>query len=290
MTPDELLRLINQRESPSLEFKRELHRIFDPDKNIQKRHRDEFIRDLLSLANGNTTTAGEKAYLIIGVEDAYEPDKGREVRGITGRTPAQREILSIIRPASEPPVEDLVCETVEIESKQVFVITIFPSPHVHETTRNLSPVDGKFYSEYVIFMRSGDSIQIASTKERQAIQDVKAFRYADSTKGNPVIVGGIVGSIVGGSVANTYSAKEELPSFQRGVVSIIWGLLGGLFGAVIGNGYKSIFQYRRELQTVPKKWRIPLLSGTLTFGIGSMYIVRRLLTPLLERISLKQRS
>lgn len=210
MTPEELMRLINQAESPSLEFKRELHRIFDKDTNIKNRHRDEFIRDILSLANGNTTAAGEKAYLIIGVDDDFDPDAGRVIHGITGDVPTRRQILSIIRPASEPPVEDLICETVELESKTVLVITIFPSPHLHETTRPLNPIDGKSYSKYVIFIRSGDSIEIANTKERQAIQDVKAFRFANSMKANPMVVGGVVGSMVAGSVANAYSAKDEL--------------------------------------------------------------------------------
>jgi hypothetical protein len=91
MTPEELRHLIDQPESPSLEFKRELHRIFDKDKNIKDRHRDEFIRDILSLANGNTTTAGEKAYLIIGVEDDFDPDSGRVVRGITKDVPTRRQ-------------------------------------------------------------------------------------------------------------------------------------------------------------------------------------------------------
>ncbi len=290
MTPDELLRLINQPESPSLEFKRELHRIFDPDTKIKGRHRDEFVRDILSLANGNTTTAGQNSYLIIGVEDDYDPDLGRAIRGITGRVPIRREILSIIRPVSEPPVEDLACETVEIESKQVFVITIFPSPHVHEITRNLNPIDGKYYSEYVIFMRSGDSIQIANTKERQAIQDVKSFRYADSRKANPVIVGGLVGSVVGGSVANAHAAFNKTPTMQRGVVSVLWGMIGGVFGALMGSSYRSIFDFRREVQTIEKRWRIPVISGTLTVTAGIIYVLRRILLKGLGGLRSKQKA
>jgi len=287
MTPEDLLHLINLPESPSLEFKREFHRIFDKDKKIKDRHRDEFIRDILSLANGNTTTAGEKAYLIIGVEDDFDPDSGRAICGITGDVPTRRQILSIIRPASEPPIEDLICETVELESKKVVVITIFPSPHVHETTRKLNPIDGKYYSEYVIFIRSGDSIQIANTKERQAIRDVKAFRYADSLKANPVIVGGIVGSVVGGSVANAYSAKDEMPTIQRRFVAVIWGMIGGVFGAVLGSGYKSIFQFRRELQSIPKQWRIPITSGILTFSFSAMYGIVKMLQQWLNRLNSK---
>jgi Putative DNA-binding domain len=283
MTPEELRHLIDQPESPSLEFKRQLHLIFDKDKNTKDRHRAEFIRDILSLANGNTTTAGEKAYLIIGVEDDFDPDNGRVVCGVTGDVPTRREILSIIRPASEPPVEDLICETVELESKKVVVITVLPSPHIHETTRRLEPVDGKPYSKYVIFIRSGDSIEIANTKERQAIQDVKAFRYADSLKANPMIVGAMVGSVVGGSVANAYSAKDEMPIVQRGVVAILYAAMCGIFGAVLGNGYRSIFQFRRELQSIPKQWRIPIASGTLALSYGFMYGVWKIFRHWLNR-------
>lgn len=124
MTFEEIMQLINQAESPALEFKRELHRIFDTDGNIRSRQRDELIRDILALANGNTTTAGENAYLIFGVDDEFDPESGRNVVGVMGKLPSRREILSIIRRASEPPVEDIVCEQVEVEAKIIFVITI----------------------------------------------------------------------------------------------------------------------------------------------------------------------
>jgi hypothetical protein len=49
----ELRQLIGQPEGLKLDFKRKLHKIYDPDRDYQKRHRDGFIRDILSLTNGN---------------------------------------------------------------------------------------------------------------------------------------------------------------------------------------------------------------------------------------------
>jgi hypothetical protein len=134
-------------------------------------------------------------------------------------------------------------------------------------------------------MRSGDSIQIANTKERLAIQDVKSFRYAESMKANPVTIGGIVGALVGGSVANAYSARGDQPILQRRFISTIYAIIGGVFGALLGNTYRSILRMRREVQTIPKRWRIPVISASMTLSFSFIYVVQRQLRQLLSRLN-----
>ena len=58
---------LSQDESPTLEFKQEWYT--DEDKSQAKLKKNEMVRDILSLANGNASTAGQDAYLILGAAD-----------------------------------------------------------------------------------------------------------------------------------------------------------------------------------------------------------------------------
>ena len=75
MDTGELQRLLQQPEGLKLDFKREIYKIDKsayPNAEGRKREWNEFIKDILALANGNTGVADKQAYLIIGADDKLD--------------------------------------------------------------------------------------------------------------------------------------------------------------------------------------------------------------------------
>ena len=176
MDSQQLRQLISQPEGLKLDFKRELHKLKDPDKDYAKKQRDEFIRDILSLTNGNVNTAEQKGYLIIGVGDELKPDGTRDLFDVS--TPLiPKQILQWVNPACEPPIPDVHCETVEIDGKNIFVVSIPPSPHLHRTIRDLK-TRSTTYPADTVFIRRNEEIFPATPEECDVILREKERVFA----------------------------------------------------------------------------------------------------------------
>jgi predicted HTH transcriptional regulator len=144
MERERVEQLLTQPEGPTLDFKQEWYHLSHSSHDVRRFQRDELVKDIIALANGSATTAGETAYLIIGADDAIGPNGRRELYDVSDPLPSRRELLDKINSACAPALEDLRCEAMEIAGKRLLVIAIPPSPHLHETTRELCP-DGKQY-------------------------------------------------------------------------------------------------------------------------------------------------
>ncbi|MEG4625212.1 tetratricopeptide repeat protein [Microcoleus sp. w1-18aA5] len=175
MDSQQLRQLISQPEGLKLDFKRELHKLKDSKKDYAKQQCDEFIRDILSLTNGNFNTADQTGYLIIGVGDELRSDGTRDLFDVSNLlTPKQ--ILQRVNPACEPPIPDVHCEIVEIDGKNIFVISIPPSPHLHRTIRDLTP--RTTYPAGTVFIRRNEEIFPATPAECDVILREKERVFA----------------------------------------------------------------------------------------------------------------
>jgi hypothetical protein len=273
MELQELQRLINLPESPVLEFKRDLHLIYDEDGKVKRKHKDELIRDILALVNGNTVYAGETAHLIFGVD----AENGRKDScGLIGRTPTSKELIDIVNAVSDPPLADLICRIFMLEGKKVLVVIVPPSIHLHETKRKLE-TPNKEYSEHVVFMRRGDGIGIASAKERVAIQDLKRYRHSETYKVEPVAFGAVSGAIVGRGVASGLADMFKQSGNTKITIALAGSVLSSLFGGIVGYSYRSIIDFRRQIISFPAEWRPVVtaisiaISGAGTLGIHQMF-------------------
>jgi hypothetical protein len=182
MHPDDLRRLIAQREGLKLDFKRE-YRFDDPNQKVRGSQRNEFIKDVLALTNGNVGVADQPAYLIIGVGNELRPDGSRELFDVRRLEHAVRSILDGLKSGyavCHPPLPDFACEVVELDDKGIVVVTIPPSPHLHETACTLEVIDGKGsltrYLENTVFVRRNEGTHTASEAERRAIVAEKESR------------------------------------------------------------------------------------------------------------------
>jgi len=176
MDSQQLRQLIRQPEGLKLDFKRELHKLKHSDPDYAKQQRDEFIRDILSLTNGNFNTAEQKGYLIIGVGDELKPDGTRDLFDVTNPL-NPKQILPRVNSACDPPIPDVHCETVEIDGKNIFVVSIPPSPHLHRTIRNLT-TPSKTYPAGTVFIRRNEEIFPATPQECEVILREKERVFA----------------------------------------------------------------------------------------------------------------
>jgi HEAT repeat protein len=172
MDQGDLRRLIAQTEGLKLDFKRR-YEFNHHNPKVRRGQWDEFIKDVLALTNGNVGVANQTAYLVIGVGDEPSPDGIRALFDMRGLGLTNTQMLDRVNSACRPPLPDIHCEIVDLEGKAIVVVTIPPSPHLHETTRRLETIseDGQrsVYSENTVFIRRNEEIHPASESERRAL-------------------------------------------------------------------------------------------------------------------------
>jgi hypothetical protein len=198
MTSEELLELLERPEGLKLDFKREYKLSSTPPSGVDRQEWnrlvngqwDELIKDVIALTNGNVGTAGESGFLVIGADDELPARGARKIYDISHLNLTTQQVLARVNSACDPPLSDIVCESVTQAGKQVYVITIPFSPHFHETSRRLVIRKGVFdasgalrhieegqtYTARTGFIRRGENVFPATADERQAIvRDKRSF-------------------------------------------------------------------------------------------------------------------
>jgi|GEM_PF-1232850 len=181
--------LLKQPEGLKFDFKVILHIAECTDKPKQDGFRSEFIRDILALVNGNIGTAGQTAYLIVGAADKLDSDGKRKLQDSSHIRLTSKEILQKINSCCHPPIPDVQAEFVDVSGKQLFIISIPPTPYLHETTQDLKLPNGKIYPRNSIFVRHGEEIDYASIAEIDSIRLEKDLwqRNLDRAESNGVM-------------------------------------------------------------------------------------------------------
>jgi hypothetical protein len=283
-TPEKKLReLLSQDESPNLDFKKEIHDIDNPNSYIQQQAIDELVKDVIALANGNAVFAGETAHLVFGANDTKDESGKRPISDIGNHRLTASRILDIVNSACEPKIENVTCDQVTIDGTNLLLVTIFPTPYVHETTRRLRPKPKKDFSERTAFIRQEQKTSVATQKERETIVQIKRFRFDE--KQNPpgvpfgVLLGGFVGGVMGYS---TIKNRHKIP--DKPELSVAAGMAGAIFGATIGGmsarTYKDFYEIRAHWHKIPPRWRLPGI--VISFGVA--FVLIRALSYLLSRI------
>ncbi len=262
-----LQHLLGQPESATLEFKQAMYRIDDPDGETKKRQRGELIKDILSLANGNASVAGQTSYLVIGAQDQLKEDGTRQLYDIKAKLPSEQRLLSLVNKACLPSLEDIKCEEIFLGGNRLIVITIFPSPHLHETISRLDA--SQTYTEHVVLMRHVDSVNVASARERDAILRMKQFHFEQSLRVPPRLLGTICGIGAGIIVPETLIRlsmpdAKITPSFK----------VFGASGLLIGDSSRGVLKMLFVLRDLPDRWRYSIVSLVVVFSGSAPHLYR----------------
>ncbi len=269
-----LQRLLGEPEGPTLEFKRAWYGIDDP--AAKQQQRDELIKDILSLANGSPGTVGRDAYLIIGADDSFDSAGRRCLHDVGDLKPEslRQTIVQCVSSASEPALQDIRFDVVEIDGARLAVITIPPSPHLHEITRGLLS-----FSERTVFIRRGDSIGVASATDRDAISRLKRLHFHETRKAPPVAFGFGIGAIVGGLALLGQAVQQGQAIPQRIAALMAGAVLFGLVGASIGFGYRQVADMSHRWELLPPGGRVILgivaIGGVTWFAWSIVEMVLR---------------
>ncbi|CAN1208569.1 hypothetical protein TUMEXPCC7403_00010 [Tumidithrix helvetica PCC 7403] len=186
MNIEKLKELLGRKEGLKFDFKRQLNMVDSSDKSMKAKFQDEFVRDVLALVNGNIGTAGETAFLIVGVEDKLKSDGTRDLYDCSHITLTPKEILQKVNACCNPPIPDIQCKFIEMDSKQLFIVSIPPTPYLHETTRDLMLPNGTRYPKSTVFIRRGEEIHQATINEIDEIRKEKQLAM-DCAKANGVM-------------------------------------------------------------------------------------------------------
>jgi hypothetical protein len=195
MTPEELHQILLLPEGLKLDFKREYKLNSQPTTGVDKQkwnqlvkgQWDELIKDVIALTNGNSGTVGQDAFLIVGVDDKPDSTGMRPLHDTSYLKITSQQIMAKVNDACDPPIPEILCVRVELSSKNILVIKIPPSPHLHETKRQLNIFKGSFdsagklvdlrldktYTAHTAFIRRGEDIFPATNAERSALQREK---------------------------------------------------------------------------------------------------------------------
>ena len=266
-----LEKLLRRHEGANLEFKREWYDLENPRKAGAAQ--GEMIKDILSLANGNTNVAGEESYLIIGAANDIDEHGNRELFDVVSVKPITRQrILDIVNPFCDPSIEDILCEEILIDGKKLLVITILPSPHVHETIQRLKTAKVT-YDEYTVFVRHAEGVRTASTKERLALQELKKVRFSQTLNVHPIPFGAFMGALFWGLLGPKLITKEGDPKEKINSARVATASVGGFMGAMVGS-------YYAQLKTIPLAWKQSTPKGRTigimaasALGLGSSWLM-----------------
>ncbi|MEH1833958.1 MAG: RNA-binding domain-containing protein [Nostoc sp.] len=233
MDTEKLRKIVSQpRETAKLDFKIELYKIYEPKPTVpsevqkwtdaKEQQWGELVKDVLSLTNGNVGTAGQYGYLIIGADDKLKADNTPNLKDVAGETPTQKQVLEKVNSYCNPPLPDLHCDTIELEGKQLLVISIPPSPYLHRLSKQLK-TPKKEFSPHTALIRlgNGERIYEASREEQDAIEKEKqAFNLTQpETKLDKNIHSGISVTEFGGFGRNPEleQLRQSLQQYQRSI-------------------------------------------------------------------------
>lgn len=268
-----LKNLINKQEGASLEFKRQWYDLENPNPKKAESDKGEMIKDILSLVNGNTNVAGETSYLIIGVSNEVDKNGNRELFDVTSQKPITRQrILDIVNTFCDPSIEDILCDEVSFKGKQLLLITILPSPHVHETVKRLKTAKIT-YDEFTVFVRHAEGVRTASTKERLALQQIKKLRFSETKNVPPVSFGAFLGALVMGMMGPKILAKPNDSKEQVRTNAIASAGVGAFFGGMVGLNYHQIKTFFGEWKLATPKGKVISAMGFSAFGLGFWWLL-----------------
>lgn len=266
-----MLRMANEKDW--LEFKGKLE-LFKADGKPAEKARDEFIKDILGLANGNSHTIRKTKYLIIGADNSVFDGNGERVRHpIDYRLPTQSEIAKWLKDACTPAVVGLSCEKVIYKDDSLFVITIPPTFDLHETSHELVASGGTF-QKYTVFMRQDEHTFPASVRDGVTIQQLKHLHRQEIA--NPpaiwigAIAGGIASFVIGGA---KIQATQLTAPFSEDLIIIIFTCLGIFFGASTGWIIRQFNETRYDWRYMT--WR----QGILLLGFLSLMAIVYFIIP-----------
>jgi hypothetical protein len=247
--------LLESKEQDWFDFKEKL-KIYQSDGKLVEKQRDELIKDIFGLANGNSHIVRKTKYLIIGVDDKKIDENGyRILYNVDYKVPSQSDLAKWLSSAGSPTIVGLECESVLFQGVNLFIITIPPTFDLYETTRELNA--SSHFNKHTVFMRQDEHTITAPVTDGITIQQLKHLYRHEVENPSAVWLGALIGGIVSVIFWGAGNKVPQVdPNLSNNIIKVIAAILGILFGAEIGwavqvfNKTRYTWRYMTQLERV----------------------------------------
>lgn len=256
------------------DFKAKLN-LYQADGKLAERQRDELIKDILGLANGNSHTIPKTKYLIIGADDKSFDEKGlRVLHNVDYKVPSQSDLAKWLKDVCSPAVVGLDCETVQFNNCNLFIITIPPTFDLHETTRELVTPSCTF-QKHTVFMRQDEHTVTASVRDGITIQQLKHLHRQEIANPPSTLIGAIAGGVATFIISSAKAkAAQVQPPIPEAFLVVFFTFFGIFFGAFIGWFSKQWNEIRYDWRYMTWQSKV-IVSSFVIFMIVVYFILFR---------------
>jgi len=175
MTSEKLQQLIKEWENAKVDFKREWYWNDNMPNNIKEIQKNELVKDLIALTNGDVYSTDKTAYLIIGIDDerreVYDFDKST----VVPLDKLKQQLLTLLNNYAQPEFLALDIEFVD----EVLVISIPPRGSLISLSKDLKLKNNNTDKKGTTYYRVGEDIRVASSEVVEEFE--KAFGHDEQT-------------------------------------------------------------------------------------------------------------
>jgi len=161
MTSTELNELIEQWENAKVDFKREWYWNDNMPNNIKEIQKNELVKDLIALTNGDVYSIDKTAYLIVGIDDntreVYDFDKSV----ILPLDKLKKQLLTLLNNYVQP---EFLALDIELVDDKVLVIFIPPRGSLISLSKDLKLKNSNTDRKGTTYYRVGEDIRVASSE------------------------------------------------------------------------------------------------------------------------------
>lgn len=153
MNIDELTEIISKGENEKLDFKAEWY---------SKEKKEELIKDIVSLANGNYYKIGEPAYLIFGIKESRNKLDFIGIDIDKSTNELKSDIIQKVSSYITPPLNELEIYKLPYNNVNLLIVEIPQHDYLFKLTK---PLKNNYYRKEDILIRKGDSTYTARPEE-----------------------------------------------------------------------------------------------------------------------------
>ena len=158
MTSEKLQQLIKEWENAKVDFKREWYWNDNMPNNIKETHKNELVKDLIALTNGDVYSTDKTAYLIIGIDNKTRESSAFDKSDILPLDKLKQQLLTLLNNHSQPEFLALDIELVD----EVLVISIPPRGSLISLSKDLQLKNNNTDKKGTTYYRVGEDICVAS--------------------------------------------------------------------------------------------------------------------------------
>jgi len=194
MTREELNDLINQWENAKVDFKRQWYWNDNMPNNVKETHKNELVKDIIALTNGDVYSTDKTAYLIIGIDDDTKEPYDFDKTAILPLNKLKQQLLTLLNNYAQPEFLALELELVD----GVLVISIPPRGSLISLSKDLKLKNSNTDRKGTTYYRVGEDIRVASSevvgefekvfsKDKQEGRKIEAKTYIETINNTGVM-------------------------------------------------------------------------------------------------------